>query len=401
MPYTHIAMFRCRSANSQRKRALNFLQNLRRQVTTAISTFTLVVISSVNSVHAEAPKIKVGVLTSLTLDAAAYGTDTKNAAILFNELVSRNAYELLIEDEQSSVQGALRGYQKLVSLDGVKYIVGISLNSSLIALSQIALRNGTVLISPTSATGDIRVGSKGIFRVFQSDEHAIPPLYNLMARNGKRFAVVSEEDAYPETMARALKAQNSRLGNQLDLIFESVPLGTPDYRTLFTKLRAAKVDGFFVNSNGEDGYIRQVRQIREMKIEVPIYSAYFAPSEVVRKALGPLAVGARYVNLTSNSEMAKTPEAKKFLEEFKQRFGEPQSALPAVLMTAESMRLLHSALSSGTSVSEYLYKRKSTEDESYIGSYEFDDDGAAIGINYVTRVVEENGKDSDILAKKY
>jgi len=111
-------------------------------VRTIAVTLACIILFFANEVRAAEPKIKIGVITSLTLDAAAYGTDTKNAVTLANELLAQNAYELIVEDEQSSTQGALRGYQKLVNYDGVKYIIGFSLNSSLIALSPIAMKSG-------------------------------------------------------------------------------------------------------------------------------------------------------------------------------------------------------------------------------------------------------------------
>jgi branched-chain amino acid transport system substrate-binding protein len=354
----------------------------------------------VSALYALAPlqtnaETKVGILAPLTLDGAAYGNDMKNAFILANELIANNAYKLVVEDEQNTAQTALKAYQKLVGYDGVKYILGPAFNSGLLAIAPIAQQKGTLIVSSCATTGDQSGFGDKIYRILPADQYTVPPLLRIMARDGKRFVVITEEDAYAELIARSLKQENERNGSALTFEFHDVALGMSDYRTLFTKVRQSHPDGFFLNTSGEEGFIRMIRQLREMGIKSPVFTVYFGASAVVRKAVGGMLNGTRYVNLRSNDELAGNPKGRQFLTEFKKRFGEPQSALPVVMSSAEALRLLHEALQSEQSPERYLYKRKMTAEESYIGPYWFDGDGAAAGVEYVTRVVGENG-DTDI-----
>ncbi len=101
--------------------------------------------------------IKVGVSTALSGDAIAHGTDIKNALTLMNDLIGAGKYKLIFEDERCDSRAAVNVAQKLIAVDKVRYALGFSCNSTLLATAPIYSRAGVVVI-----TSEFRVPCRAI-----------------------------------------------------------------------------------------------------------------------------------------------------------------------------------------------------------------------------------------------
>ena len=134
---------------------------------------------------ASKPDIKVGVALSLTGVGNAYGPVQKNGVELAAERINAAGgangakLKLIIEDDQSSPDGGITAFKKLLQQDRVAAILGPTLSGTAVAADPVAQSAQTPVIA-ISNTGDGIVGTCAygpcdyIFRVSLGEATAIP-----------------------------------------------------------------------------------------------------------------------------------------------------------------------------------------------------------------------------------
>jgi len=324
-------------------------------------------------------QIKVGVSTALTGDAAPFGVDIKNALTLMNEKYGNGKYELIFEDEMCDNRTAANVANKLINIDKVKYVLGFPCNSTMLATASIYERSKVLVITSSATSGDVLDVGRHIFRLFPSDTAGAKLLYHYMAKHHKKIAILTEQNEYPVMMERTIKKENEKSTNPIELVTEEFVHGESDLRTVILKLIDKKVEGIFVNANTDTTFIPVVKQIRAMKYEGALYSAYLPGSAVVLKELGNEVNGFVYSNLPLADNLV-TPKGKELLSEFRKRFGEPQSGFPVVPTSFEAFRVFDLAIQSGSDPVEYLSKNKFSG--GFLPDFYFDEHGAVQGINF-------------------
>ncbi|MCV3735163.1 ABC transporter substrate-binding protein (plasmid) [Rhizobium sp. TRM96647] len=127
--------------------------------------------------QALAEDVKLGLLVGFTGDMGPWAPALNNAAVLAVEEINDaggilgNKVVLISEDNASSVNGAVRGAQKLASVDKVSAIIGPE-SDPIVALMQFAKDNKLPIISTSAGTEALdKVGGKGnyIYRTNASD----------------------------------------------------------------------------------------------------------------------------------------------------------------------------------------------------------------------------------------
>jgi len=331
--------------------------------------------------------IEIGVSTALSGNMAPFGTDIKNALILANDLYGHGKYHLIFEDDQCDNQQAVSIAHKLSDIQNVKYVLGHACNGTLIASLPIYRAAGAMILSSFATTGDIRdVGSKS-FRLFPPDQLGAIRLFDYAAPRFKTVAFLTSEDDYTELMERWFRKTAKDRNSSMTIVSDSLGRGQSDFRAILTRLKNAKPELIVLNVNGEADFISAVKQTRQMGIACPLTGFYVPASETTIKALGPMLEGMEFINLPL-LENTITPEGKRVIDQFRQRFGEPQSIQLGVALTVDTFRLLDRALSSGLPPEKYL--RDNTHD-SLVGQLSFDEAGEVRGIPFqIQKIV--NGK---------
>ena len=128
-------------------------------------------------------EIPIGVVLPITGRlAATFGVPIGTGFELALEEINNSqpgggSIKLIIEDDQSTVEGAVEAYNKLIQQDGVSVILGPATSSAAEAAFPIAQENGVVAFSPTSAArglsaiGDFRLPRRSHHRCADSDRH--------------------------------------------------------------------------------------------------------------------------------------------------------------------------------------------------------------------------------------
>lgn len=334
----------------------------------------------------EAETIKIGIQTSLTGDAATFGADIKNALELARErLAPGDRYEFIYEDEKCSAVDGVKAAQKLVAVDKVKYVLGFSCNSSLLASAPIYERAKVVGISATASTGDVADVGRFMFRLFPNDALGVDVLVPYIAKHHAHLGILTEINEYPTMMERSAKSVAAKFDG-LTVSSEQFLPDSADYRTLLLRLKKSGVDALYINTSTEAPFAMATKQVRAIGWNVPIYTVYFGGSKAYLDAVGPLAEGVTYSDLPNGREYA-TVEGREILDDYVKRYGGPKSFEMVTSFAFESFRILDEAIRSGKPVEEYLHD--SHFKGPLLGEFYFDKNGQVMGLEFQMKRIEK------------
>ncbi len=115
-------------------------------------------------------EVTVGVVLPLSGQYALTGTGMRNAMELArsevnaSSLLSGTQLAFIIEDSESTPEGAVRAFKKLIEQDGVPAILGPYTSASTDQIISVAHQNSVVTLSPTSAAEGLGAKSPYLFR---------------------------------------------------------------------------------------------------------------------------------------------------------------------------------------------------------------------------------------------
>ena len=125
-------------------------------------------------------EIPVGVVLSITgRFASTFGRPMGTGFELALEEINNSqlggrSIKFIIEDDQSTVEGAVEAFNKLIQQDGVSVILGPATSSQTQAVFPIAQENGVVAFSPTSAARGLSTTGDFVFRASLTTDVLIP-----------------------------------------------------------------------------------------------------------------------------------------------------------------------------------------------------------------------------------
>ncbi len=224
----------------------------------------------------EKTPIKVGFMHPLTGDAASYGEAMRNIAQLAVEEVNGaggvngRPIELVIEDGKCNGKDAANAMQKLVNVDQVKVVIGGFCSSESLAAVPIAEAGKVALFSPGSSSPDLTGKSMYFMRDYPSDASQGSVLADESLKKGwKKVAFVQEQLDYPAGILKAFSAKFEQGGGTI--IKEEFPTTTTDFRSILLKLKAAKPDALFIDSQTPASGERVLKQVRELKWTIQLF----------------------------------------------------------------------------------------------------------------------------------
>lgn len=358
----------------------------------ACYTASLFLILSLTSVRAEHPDtIPVGVSLALTGTGAPMSLDIKDGLIFANEHFFQNKYSLIFEDDKCEPTTGLSIAQKFISLDRVKFVLGLLCNTVLLSTAPLYNKAGTLVITAGATSGDVHGIGRRIFRPYPADQLAVPPLYSHVKSHHRNLGILTQEDAYTELLERAF----IRIAGEekFPLIIERVSGNNFDFRSALLRIKSRGAESVMLNMMGEDPYINAAKQAHQLGLRVPIYSNILAGSRVVQEALGTLNEGAIYTDINSSS-LDKDEETQKIFNEIESKYGKRRSALIFTALGVDTLKILDTALRSKVPAEDYL---RSQAFDGISGKITFDNDGAATGMGYsLFQVKDGEGRIQDI-----
>jgi branched-chain amino acid transport system substrate-binding protein len=279
----------------------------------------------------------VGFVGALTGPEAHFGLESRNGVQLALEEanaaggIQGRPLALRSYDSQSRPEEAANAMTRLVTQDGVLFVVGENQSSNSLAMAPAAARAEVPMIAPSSTNP--RVTSEGgpyVFRVCFTDTFQGQLLARFARETLKAERVgilVDQKSDYAVGLAKVFSTRFSSLGGKI-VSEEAYARGDTDFRGQLTRAKATRPDVLFI-----PGYYSDVgplaRQARELGIRAALLGGDGWDSGGRLAELGGAAVeGALY----SSHFAADNPgqRVQDFLSRYQARFGHVPDALGAL-----------------------------------------------------------------------
>jgi branched-chain amino acid transport system substrate-binding protein len=194
----------------------------------------------------DANTVRIGVVTSLTGQAAAFGQAHKHGyAVAVAELNARGGVrgkpiELVFYDDQSKPDQAVQGVAKLIDRDHVPILLGAFTSENTRAMIPAVTQKQVPLIMPTATADNVmESGSPWVFRICAGSGDYARATVDFLQHNGapKTLALVYENTNFGQANARAMKAVATAAGMTV-VDDEPYQASSPDYKALLQRVAA-------------------------------------------------------------------------------------------------------------------------------------------------------------------
>jgi len=194
--------------------------------------------------------IKIGINAPLTGDIPKVGEGTKYAAQMWLEDIEKagglevggKKYEvsLVIEDNESKAESAVKANTKMITNDDVLAIIGPQSSKQAIPAGEVANKYGTVMISPWSTNPDTTLDRPFVFRGCFLDPFQGPVLANFISDEFKftKAAILYDVASdYPKGLAEVFKAAwEKKHGEGSIVAYESFTTKDTDFSSQLTTI---------------------------------------------------------------------------------------------------------------------------------------------------------------------
>ena len=252
-----------------------------------------------------------------------------------NSQLGGRRISFIIEDDRSTVEGAVEVYNKLIHQDGVPVILGPATSSQTKVVFPIAQENQVVAFSPTSAARGLSATGDFVFRASLTTDMLIPSGIETTSAKlsyKKAATMYDESDVFSTDSDEAVRESLAANGVEV-LITETFQGGETDFSAQLTRIRDANPDVIFISalSPEKPGILTQGRQLG-IPNSVPFVIRTLTIADV--QAAGDAAEGA--ITFVGWASTADTPGNQAFVQNHSAKYGvEPGN------YTARSYAALH------------------------------------------------------------
>lgn len=253
-----------------------------------------------------AEKPKVGALLTLSGAFSAIGQDGRNGiALAIAEYGDNTPFEVVYGDSKSDPQTAISEFRRFVNQEGVAAVY-VFRGPPGMAVNPISKQMKIPLLGGVGNKVFTEQNEFAI-QVWPSSDFEGAFLAEDVIQRGKRVAIVTLEDDWTASLSTGFRSAFLEKGGEI-VVDEFVHPEDSDFRTVILKIVSAKPDAVFVNVGvGQIGPI--VKQLREARLPVPLYSNFWAGKKEVRDAAGAAIAGVRFDEISPDmpklSAMAK------------------------------------------------------------------------------------------------
>ena len=302
---------------------------------------------------AQAETIKIGINAPLTGDIPKVGEGTKFAAQMWLEdvkaagglVVGKKKYtvELVLEDNESKAESAVKVATKMITEDGVLVMVGPQASKQAIPAGGIANNYKTVMITPWSTNPDTTKDRPYVFRACFLDPFQGPVVANFISTEFKftKAAVLYDVASdYPKGLAEFFKkAWEGLHGKGSVVAYESFTTKDTDFSSQLTKIINSGAQVLFTPQYYNEVALI-VQQAHQLGWKKPIVGSDSWGSAETVKLCGKDCYGAFFS--THYAAAGATGATKAFIDRYKAKHGYVPDDVAA--LTWDSMLLLQQAI---------------------------------------------------------
>ncbi len=291
--------------------------------------------------------IRIGVLINLsgsegppTREAAELAAGAVNAAGGLDAGGRRRPVELVFEDTQTAPGEAINGARRLIQR-GVVAVLGPGRSRDAIAVAGVVEKARIPMISATSTHPDTTAGRRYVFRMSFTDDFQGEALGRFAAAGlGASSAAVLYDaaSAYNRNLATIFRQAFEAAGGET-VAFEIYTTGESDFRRQLERVRDADPQVLFL-PNYDEEIPQQARQARELGIGATLLGG--ESWTLIDFAESPQLEGAFFGRHWHLDEAETRPQARRFLEAYRQAYGHDPSDQAA--LTYDAIDLLFHAI---------------------------------------------------------
>jgi branched-chain amino acid transport system substrate-binding protein len=288
--------------------------------------------------------LKVALLFPMSGDVATFGESSKNGVMVAIEEwnakggVLGRQIEAIVEDSQCSAEPAVSAANKVISQDGVKYIIGEVCSSASIPVSEITAAKGVLQISPTSTNPQVTVDQAGnakptVFRACFIDpfQGTVGARFALSTLNAKTAAVFLDQgNDYVRGLAEYFRAAFEDGGGTV-VVWETYTAEDSDFSAILTKVKDASPDILYLPD-----YYSTVNLIAAQAREVGITATMMGGDGWDSSQLDRAAVdGGYFTNHYSDAD--PRPIVQEWVAKYQAKFGSKPDALATLAYDAANV----------------------------------------------------------------
>lgn len=283
----------------------------------------------------ETGPIKIGAVLDITGAGASLGVPERQTLELLAEQVNADGgidgreIELLIEDNQSTEDGAARAASKLLQTDQVDILLGASRTGPSLAMRPIAEQAEIPMIS-LAANEKIVHGSTWVFKTAQNDRVVIERMIDDMAEKGyHRIGLARDASGFGEGVAETFTELGKDAGIEIVAVEKFAPDAT-DFTAQMVNLRNADADAVVIWGIPPAASLAQVAY-RNVGPDLPVYQSHGIGNQVFLDTAGDAADGliAPLGRMLVADQLPEDDPQKevvtKFINDYSEKYGEQPS----------------------------------------------------------------------------
>jgi branched-chain amino acid transport system substrate-binding protein len=279
--------------------------------------------------------IKIGAVLDITGAGASLGVPERQTLEMLADQVNAGGgvngrkVKLIIEDDQSTEDGAAKAASKLLSTENVDILLGASRTGPSLAMRPLAEQAKKPMIS-LAANQKIVQGSSWVFKSAQNDIVVIQRLVGDMKASGfKNIAVARDASGFGEGIPEMLTEIGKDAGIKVVKVEKFAPDAT-DFTAQMVNIRGAKPDAVLIWAIPPAASLAQVAYKR-LGITAPVYQSHGIGNQVFLDTAGDSADGLRAAlgRMLVADQLAENdpqrPIVTKFIADYKARYGKNPS----------------------------------------------------------------------------
>ena len=292
----------------------------------------------------EGDTIILGSAISLTGKYSTNGENTQRgydlAAKRINEMggvkVGGKSYKIKVVyyDDESTGARAAQLAERLIKQDGIKFMLGPYSSGMTKAVAPVTEKYNVLMVEAEGASRSLFTqGFKNMFAVLSTSEQYLREAINLAAelaeKQGRKpsdlkVALVFENDPFSLDVRAGVVEDLERYGMKI-VIDDKMPRDLNDISATLTKVRALKPDILAISGHTK-GAVTAGRQIKEMKIDVPMIALTHCEAAKVIKKYGKAVEGflcpTQWAE-TMNYKGKYFGTAQNYYDDYNKAYGEP------------------------------------------------------------------------------
>ena len=232
--------------------------------------------------------------------------------------VNGKEMEVIYEDGKCSGKDATSAARKLIDIDKIKVITGVTCSGELLSIAPVTEQNEVIVLSPAASSPTITNAGDFIFRNNPSDADGGRVLAGLIIQKYKKVAIISENTDYAQAFKNVF-IENFKNAGGIVIADEDFIPGTKDFRSIVSKIKPLDFEALLINPQVESAAGTIMNQARELGITAPFYGNIALGGSKVLEIAGKNAEGTILTDIPGLKQ--DNQKAQKFLADFKEKYG--------------------------------------------------------------------------------